>query len=103
MANLENNHDRIEALSRLMDRLCAPDLMLPEATVLRARLSTLLEEQAAVDSRPPSSLPSPAPGPSPVAQRVRPRTHLATSRLRSEKGRPGLRSPLAIPCACLSG
>jgi hypothetical protein len=44
--------DRIDALRGLMERLCAPDLTLAEAEVLRARLSDLLEpdkEPAACD------------------------------------------------------
>ena len=35
--------DRIDALRGLIERLCAPDLTLAEATVLRARLPDLLE------------------------------------------------------------
>jgi hypothetical protein len=83
--NQERKTERIEALRRLMDRLCAPDLMLPEATVLRGRLSVLLREQE-------DEGPSPAPAPD-----VRLRT-LPTLPQRSEKGRSGLRSPLACPC-----
>ena len=44
--------DRIDALRGLIERLCAPDLTLAEAEVLRARLSDLLEpdnEPAACD------------------------------------------------------
>ena len=44
--------DRIDALRGLIERLCAPDLTLAEATVLRARLPDLLEpdkEPAACD------------------------------------------------------
>jgi hypothetical protein len=83
--NLEKKSERIEALHRLMDRLCAPDLMLPEAAVLRSRLWVLLLEQE-------DEGPSPAPAPE-----VRLRT-LPTLPLRGEKGRSGLRSPLASPC-----
>ena len=35
--------DRIDALRGLIERLCAPDLTLAEATVLRGRISDLLE------------------------------------------------------------
>ena len=38
--------DRIDALRGLIERLCAPDLTLAEAKVLRARLSDLLEPAA---------------------------------------------------------
>jgi hypothetical protein len=44
--------DRIDALRGLIERLCAPDLTVAEAKVLRARLSDLLEpdkEPAACD------------------------------------------------------
>ena len=44
--------DRIDALRGLIERLCAPDLTLAEAKVLRGRISDLLEldkEPAACD------------------------------------------------------
>ena len=44
--------DRIDALRGLIERLCAPDLTLAEAEVLRGRISDLLEvdkEPAACD------------------------------------------------------
>lgn len=93
MAKPEEKRERIEALRGLMDRLCAPDLMLPEATLLRARLSVLLRDR----DEPREPCPPPAHG-------VRPRT-LATPPRRSEKGRHGPRSSLAVPCPhpCLSG
>jgi|GEM_PF-2786565 len=46
MAMFEERNERIESLQRLMDRLCASDLTLPEAAELRARLAVLLAEQA---------------------------------------------------------
>ncbi|WP_406694899.1 hypothetical protein V5E97_28040 [Singulisphaera sp. Ch08] len=82
MARLERKTERLEALRKLMDRLCAPDLMLPEATVLRNRLSVLLaHEDDGVG----------------VDHEVRPR-YFVPAPLRSEKGRAGMRSPLCIPC-----
>lgn len=35
--------ERVEALRGLMDRLCAPDLTLVEAKLLRGRLAELLD------------------------------------------------------------
>ena len=37
--------DRIDALRGLIERLCAPDLTLAEAKVLRSRISDLLERE----------------------------------------------------------
>ncbi|SIO58168.1 hypothetical protein SAMN05444166_5581 [Singulisphaera sp. GP187] len=82
MVRMEKMTERFEALSNLMDRLCAPDLMLPEATVLRNRLSVLLaHEDEAVE----------------VDHEARPRSFVPTAP-RSEKGRAGNRSPLCMPC-----
>jgi hypothetical protein len=43
MESQEEQTERIEALQRLLDRLCAPDLTLTEAKALRSHVSDLLE------------------------------------------------------------
>lgn len=104
MARLETTYknERIEALSVLMDRLCDPDLMLPEAALLRARLAALLREPtdetwpASTASIPaPAPAPVPAPVPVPVA-----RPRVVTPLHRNEKERPATRSPRAVLCLC---
>lgn len=89
MARLERKNERLEALHKLMDRLCAPDLMLPEAKVLRNRLTILLA-QTQEDDVVESDHDAPAWCFSPVFSR-------------NEKGRIGFehRSPRCVPC--LSG
>jgi hypothetical protein len=42
MGNANERSERIEALRELMERLCAPDLTLAEATPLRDQLAALL-------------------------------------------------------------
>lgn len=86
MARLEKTTERLEALRSLMDRLCAPDLMLPEAKVLRNRLSVLLAQEDE---------------PVEVEHDPNPWSSYVPAQLRSEKGRAGIRSPHCIPClAC---
>ncbi|AGA27730.1 hypothetical protein Sinac_3473 [Singulisphaera acidiphila DSM 18658] len=84
MARLEKKTERLEALHKLMDRLCAPDLMLPEAALLRNRLTILLAQEDEVVE---------------ADHDVRPWTFVP-AQPRSEKGRAGIgiRSPLCIPC-----
>jgi hypothetical protein len=45
MESRERRAERIEALRRLLDRLCVPDLTLAEAKVLNERLSAILERK----------------------------------------------------------
>lgn len=94
MVRLENvkTSGRIEALGALLDRLCSLDLMLPEATLLRAELADLLREPADADADEDEERPAP-----PVTG-ARPRP--VAPALRMPKGRTGSRSPLVVLCPC---